>query len=260
MMMRKLGVLGAERRTKILDILRQEGSIKISDLAELFNDINISTLRRDLNGLEKEGLLKKVYGGAILQEERIPELSLLKKKVSFIEQKKRIADRAVQMIENGDTISLDPGTTTMEIARCLKTKQALTVVTNAINIAYELSYCRGITVNLTGGILRNFYSLHGPLAEQSISNMFVSKAFLGTSGLSISKGLTDPCLLSAQIKSSMINSANELIIVTDHSKIGKIEFASVASVEVINKLIVDDGISPEDVKAFEEKGIEVIIC
>ena len=252
-------MLCVQRRAKIIELLQEKGSAATNDLINLFQ-VDGSTIRRDLEKLDKEGIIVKTYGGAVLRRAPTAELSLVEKKTAYAEEKKRIGQVAAELIENGDTIVIDAGSTTVEVAKNLKDKVGLTVVTNALNIARDLSTSKAVTINLTGGTLSGFYSLQGPLAIKTIKDICVNKAIIGTSGISAEKGITEPSLLGAEIKTAMIKSAEEVIIVTDHSKIGKILLASVIPAEGINKLITDDGISSRDKKAFEEKGIEVIVC
>jgi len=253
-------MLGIERRSEIIRLLEEKKAVKVSDLSQLFN-VSETTIRRDLGKLAQQGLLRKTYGGAITEEGSRSWGTLEAGPDPLLEEKRRIGRTVAGLIKDGDTISLQAGSTTLQVARCLARRNNLTVLTNDIDIAQELSKSPGIRVNLSGGILREGTRiLVGPLAEQVISQFHVDKAILGISAISLTEGLTNVDLLDAQIKTAMIKGADEVIVVADHSKLGKVHFAKVAPITTIHKLVMDNGISPEDIKAFEAKGVEVIVC
>ena len=253
-------MLGTERRSEIIRLLEENKVVKVSDLSQMFS-VSEATIRRDLGKLAQQGLLQKTYGGAVVQERGRSWGTSEAGADPFLEAKRRIGKATVELIEDGDTICLQAGSTTLQVARCLTGRNSLTVLTNDIDIAHELSKSPGIRVNLSGGILREGTRiLVGPLAEQAISQFHVDKAILGVSAISLTEGLTNVDLLDAQIKTAMIKGADEVIVVADHSKLGKAHFAKVAPIAAIHKLVMDDGISPEDVEAFEARGVEVIVC
>ena len=253
-------MLGSERRSEIISLLEERRAIKVSDLSQMFG-VSEATIRRDLGKLAQQGLLRKTYGGAIVKDGSRSWGTLEAGPDSFLEAKRRIGRATAELIEDEGTISLDAGSTTLQVAQCLTGRNNLTVLTNDIDIAHELSRSPGVRVNLSGGILREGTRiLVGPLAEQSISQCHVDKAILGVSAISLTEGPTNVDLLDAQIKIAMIKGADEVIVVADHSKLGKAHFARVAPIAAIHKLVMDDGISPEDVEAFESKGVEVIVC
>lgn len=253
-------MLGSERRAEIIGLLEEKKFVKVSDLSQTFN-VSKATIRRDLGKLAQQGLLRKTYGGAVVKEGSRSWGTLEADSDPFLEEKRRIGGAAAELIEDGDTISLQAGSTTLQVARCLTGRNSLTVLTNDIDIAHELSKSPGIRMNLSGGILREGTRiLVGPLAEQSISQFHVDKAILGVSAISLTQGLTNVDLLDAQIKTAMMKGADELIVVADHSKLGQVHFAKVAPITAIDKLVMDDGISPEDIEAFEAQGVEVIVC
>ena len=254
-------MLGSERRLEIIRLLEEKKAVRVSDLSQMFS-VSEATIRRDLGKLAQQGLLRKTYGGAMVKKEEGRSWGTLEAGPDpFLEEKRRIGRATAELIEDGDTICLQAGSTTLEVARCLTGRNSLTVLTNDMDIAHELSKSSGIRVNLSGGILREGTRiLVGPLAEQAISQFHVDKAILGVSAISLTEGLTNVDLLDAQIKTAMIKGADEVIVVADHSKLGKAHFARVAPIAAIHKLVMDDGISPEGVEAFESKGVEVIVC
>jgi len=245
---------------EIIKLLKERKAVKVSDLSRMFN-VSEATIRRDLGKLAQQGLLRKTYGGAVIREEGHSWGPLEAGPDPFLEAKRRIGRAAAKLVKDGDTISLQAGSTTLQVARCLAGRNNLTVLTNDIDIAHELSKSPGIRVNLSGGILREGTRiLVGPLAEQVISQFHVDKAILGISAISLTEGLTNVDLLDAQIKIAMMKGADEVIVVADHSKLGKVHFARVAPITAIDKLVMDDGISPEEIEAFEAQGVEVIVC
>jgi DeoR family fructose operon transcriptional repressor len=253
-------MLGTERRSEIIRLLEENRVVKVSDLSQMFS-VSEATIRRDLGKLARQGLLRKTYGGATVKDGSRSWGTLEAGPDLFLEEKRRIGRAAAELIEDGDTISLQAGSTTLQVAQCLTRRNSLTVLTNDIDIAHELSKSPGIRVNLSGGILREGTRiLVGPLAEQAISQFHVDKAILGVSAISLTEGLTNVDLLDAQIKTAMIRGADEVIVVADHSKLGKVHFAKVAPITAIHKLVMDDGISPDDIEAFEANRVEVIVC
>lgn len=247
-----------ERQEKIKEILRSKKRISVPELSTQFN-VSESTIRRDLHTLEKNGLIQRTHGGAINIDSVRFEPPLSEKEVQFREEKSQIAKQAVQMIREGDTIAFDGGTTTLEIARTLPNMANLTVVTNSVKIIAELANLPDVNVVVTGGNLRRMnMTLVGPISDQTLENLHIDKLFTGTIGLTYEEGLTTTDVIEAKTKRSMIERAKEVIVVADYSKIGKLAFANVASIDVIDKLITNTCVSKNLVRKLQKKGIEVI--
>lgn len=248
------------RREKILQALAKNEEVTISDLSRFFGVSEVS-IRRDLVELESQGLLKRVYGGAISTAKVIHEQSFKEKINRNLEEKKRIAALAVKMIQRGDRIFLDSGTTTVQIARMIKNPQDLTVVTTSLPIAVELGIYSGINLTLTGGIYNPIYqSLVGPLTVENLAQFHVNKAFMGIDGLSISNGLTTISTLEAEISRAILQITEELIVVADHSKIDKVGFVHIAPIGRIHTLITDK--HPDTLsftETLQQRGIKVIL-
>ena len=184
-------MLSEERRQKIRQILMQQKHIVVNDLCNMFG-ISTVSIRNDLLVLEKRGVLTRVHGGAILNESSVTDLALTEKERIRRKEKEKIAKKAEEMIHTGDAIILDSGSTTTFIARFLKFKKGITVITNAVNIAAELAASNNEII-LTGGILREkSFSLVGPLAEDSLCRLTADKLFLGVDGIHFDHGLTTP--------------------------------------------------------------------
>jgi DeoR family transcriptional regulator, aga operon transcriptional repressor len=247
-----------ERRDDIIKILYDQGRVRVDELSDQFS-VTTVTIRNDLDFLEKKGILHRTHGGALLRKNVYEDPTLEEKQQRHIEEKQRIGQKAIEMIKDGDSILLDSGTTTREIARRLGNLENLTVMTNAINIAYELVSKNNINVMITGGTVRSeSYSLVGPDAEAVISNYYFDKLFLGVDGLDLEQGLTTPNPMEAQLNRLMVERAQEVIAVTDSSKLGRHSFSYICGLESISTLITDTNITPEFEKSLLRKDIEVI--
>lgn len=253
-------ILPVERKLAIISYLKEHKAASIGLLAEIFKT-SLNTIRRDLKGLEEEGLIKCVYGGAILNDNSSLDRPLIARRQEAHEEKIRIAYKAVELIKNGDTIILDAGTTTEEIAKVLKEKRLnITVITNALNISQVLIEEPNITVTLCGGILMDkTYSLIGFAAEQFFQGIHADKLFLSAGGVSIEGGLTNPNIFEIPVKKAMIKSAREVILVAHSAKFGRDTLVSFAPLDSVDKLITDNKISPQLRAELEDRGLEVIV-
>lgn len=248
-----------ERKRKILEILEKEQAIKVLDLSAFFQ-VSEATIRRDLQELEEAGLLKRTHGGAVSNQTTSFEPSITEKKDQYYAEKLAIANLAVGLIQEGETVMLNAGSTTLQIALRLKQKKNITVVTNAINIAWELS-TGNIEVILLGGNLRQrTLSLVGPITENTLSGLHVDRFFLATNGLDLKKGLTTPNLNEAQTKKAMLSSAKEVIAVADHSKFGRVAFSHICHFDRVDCLITDRGAPAQVLNALRRQGIKVLVA
>lgn len=236
-------MLPAERKKAILEYVQREKAVKTEDLSKHFN-VHEATIRRDLTALEQENKIMRTHGGVVLNEEEVfSEPNFDVREGSLFEEKKRIGIKAASFIQDGDSIILDSGTTTKQIAEAIKNKKNLTVITNDIHIAALLRHS-AMKVIVTGGILfRENFILNGEVTNHTLGNLNVTKAFIATPALHPEKGLThfDDTLISA--KASMIRAAKEIFVVTDHSKLGKLSLHTFAAMATIDHIITDDNIS-----------------
>jgi len=247
-----------ERKDKILDILRQEGRITVDELVKIFK-VSGATIRRDLDYLERQGLITRAHGGAMSKGRVGLEPDYFEEKERFLEEKKKIAREAAKFIEEGEVIFLEASTTLLQMASFIMDKRGLTVVTNSIEIAQELRRGEGIDLIITGGTLRKrTNSLIGPLADFSLSQIRFDKAFIGISALEPFFGVTAPTLEEAQTKKEIVKAANKVIALSHHSKFGEHNFAFVMPVEKIDILITDSGISSKFREEIERLGVKVI--
>jgi len=247
-----------ERRDKIIQILYDQGKVRVDELSEKFSVTSV-TIRNDLDFLENKGILHRTHGGALMRKNVYEDHTIEEKQKIRSAEKQRIGKRAVEMINDGDSILLDSGTTTLEIARRIHDKENLTIMTNAIPIAVDLTNKKNVNVMLTGGTLRNeSYSLVGPDAEEVIRNYYFDKLFLGVDGIDIELGLTTPNPMEAQLNRLMVERASEVIAVTDSSKFGRQSFSFICELEVISTIITDTKLSEEYEKKLLKQDINVI--
>ena len=258
---RQLALFAEQRQQKVLELLANHQSVRVSELA-LSLQVSEASIRRDLQSMEEAGLLRRTHGGAVGTQTSNFEPSLAEKEDRLKEEKAVIAREAVALIEDGEAIMLDAGSTTLQIARQLRQERSNTntVVTNAVNIARELA-AADLDVTLTGGSLRPLtFSLVGPIAEAALAGLHVDKLFLATNGVDLKHGLTTPNLAEAQVKRAMIASAKEVILVADHSKLGRISFCQFCPLTRIDCLITDAGAPADFLRALEERQIKVLIA
>ena len=248
---------GEERKLIILEYVQQHSRASVQELSQHLQ-VSESTIRRDLKELEDVKLLNRTHGGAISLQGVNFEPTYREKEDKFRREKEAIARKAVELIEEGDTILLDSGTTTFHLAQELKSFSQLTVVTNSLILAEELEGVPGIEVLVTGGSLRReTLALVGPIAEQALDRVRVDKVFIATNGVDLTEGLTTPNLIEAATKIKMIKAAKQVILLADHSKVGKVSFAKFAEVTEIQKCIIDHGVAENTVKEMRKLGIEV---
>lgn len=250
-------MLPLERQKALLQFLKQNHASKVSDLASHFQ-VHEATIRRDLTTLEKKGLIKRTHGGVMLEEEVHSEPSFQEREPVQYEEKERIGRRASELIEDGDNIILDSGTTTLHIAKSIMDKQNLTVITNDINIAATLRFSKSIKVIVTGGVLfPESYMLNGMITDETLSTLNIQKSFIGIPALHYEKGLThfDEYLVPA--KRGMIRAAKRVIVVADHTKLNRISLHSVASTKQIDDLVIGHEIDEADLKRWQNAGIRV---
>ena len=249
------------RRAKILEELETKGQVTVIELSKMFK-ISEVTIRNDLTHLEKQNMLIRARGGAIkMKYYRMGvDPSLSDKQKEFLKEKQRIAKVALKFIEDGDTIVLDSGTTTTEIAKNLEQFKNLTIITNALNIAIILSEYEGFNIFMPGGILRKkSLSLVGVLADENFAKFYCDKLFLGVDGFDTTHGLSTPNSEEAHLNQIMINVAKKVIVVTDSRKFLRRRFAFIGPINNVNVVITDSGISKEDKDRLEKNGVEVII-
>jgi DeoR/GlpR family transcriptional regulator of sugar metabolism len=244
----------------VLDLLEQDGRLTVGDLVERFG-VSSVTVRTDLDALASTGALVRSHGGAVRRLDPVQDYPISFKDTIHHAEKVRIGRVAAQLIRPGQTAILDSGTTALQVARHLKLQglKAVTVVTNALNIANELADAPDLSLIMIGGVLRQLSnSFVGPQAERMLAQFHADHCFLGVDGLDPEYGPTTPDLLEAQLNSLMIQVASEVTIVADSSKLGKRSLSAIGSISSIHRLITDDRVPAEMAEAFRAKGLEVI--
>jgi DeoR/GlpR family transcriptional regulator of sugar metabolism len=254
------GLLAEPRRRKILEWLQEEGSARVRDLSSAF-EVSEATIRQDLERLEADGYISREHGGAYLKTlpRQVETLSL--QHLENMDKKRRIGVRAAALVGDGETIILDAGSTTTEIAHGLQQRRELTVITNALNIALILGAVPGFAVHMPGGQFKApTLSLSGDKSVEYFRDILAGKLFLATAGVSLEAGLTYPSFADLQLKQAMIKAAQRVYLVADSTKINRTSFTRLGTLDVIHSFITDDGIRDEDAREFERRGIELIIA
>jgi DeoR/GlpR family transcriptional regulator of sugar metabolism len=238
-------MMAEERRTQILQIVRSEGRARVNELASRFSSSAV-TIRNDLNELHQRGLVLRSHGGAVLPEKILRESPVYERLKTHAEEKRRIGAAAATLIHDGETIILDSGTTTLEIARQLKNKQGLQVITNGVNIAAELLDAREVQTFIVGGTLRvDSASIIGRSAEEMFEQFSADKVFLSGAGCDPDFGVSGANLDETMVNRAMLRIAREVILVADASKFSKRSMVRIASFSEIDTIISDTGLRTE---------------
>jgi len=256
-------LMRADRSERILEELLRDGEVSVDHLAQSFS-VSRSTIRRNLTELEHLGLLRRNRGGAI------PSIALIydafRHLSSFRDQedraaseKRRIGLMAASLVADGETIAIGAGTTATQVARGIRHRKGITVLTNAINIAMELSHLPEINVCMTGGFLSGgWFALVGDMAQRAAGEIFVDKAFIGLDGIHPDLGLMTDYPEQAAIHRTMLMRARQRIAVADHRKIGAVAASLICDCGSLNYLITDKGTADEEAALFEEKNVTVL--
>lgn len=250
-------MLAAERKRLILEKLQEDRKVVVSELSLLF-DVSEETIRRDLDKLDKEGLCVKSYGGAVLNETGGVEMPFNVRKKKNMDGKRKIAELVSDLISDGDHIFIDPSTTGVAIASCLKPKKRLTVITNSIEVLTELADQPGWDIISTGGTLReNYLALVGARAKESILSFNADKAIMSCKGFDMRKGITDGNELFSEVKQSMLDSSRIHILAVDNSKFDTIAFSQICDFNRVDIVVTDVRPSNQWMEFFAEKNIEI---
>lgn len=255
-------LLTEERRRAILELVNREGRAMISDLSRQFG-VSAVTARGDVDSLCERNLLMRSHGGAMRSDRVVVDSPLEVKATRHHDEKVSIGKRAATLVEPGQTVLLDSGTTTLEVARALIqiSPRGTTVVTNSLSIASELTAASQINVIMIGGLLRHIsQSFVGPQAQKMLSELHVDRFFLGVDGLEPEVGPFTPDVLEAELNAMMIRVAKHTTVVADSSKIGRRSLTLIAPTEQIDQLVTDAGISSKDREALENRGVDVVIA
>ncbi len=251
------------RRERILERLSEGRAAAIEELARELAASPV-TLRRDVRQLQRQGLLRRERGAVMLAESFAFEPFLddpgFREQVRHMAaEKRRIGQAAAAMVQEGETIGIAPGTTAAQLARALKRKRHLTIVTNALNVAMELSRVRGFTVHLTGGYLRgDWFAMVGPRALGFVQSMFTDQFFFGANGVDPERGVTDRHTEEAAVNEAMARQARRRVLLVDHTKFGQVASCVVCPIRDVDVIITDAGAGDELIAPFAALGIEVV--
>lgn len=253
-------MLVEERRRRIVEVVEANGRAMVSELSKQFG-ISPVTIRGDLEALAQAGSITRSHGGALPAAITSVDTPLPVKEIRRLAEKRRIAVAASRLINDGETIILDSGSTTAEIARCIRQRKwkSLTAITNALNIALELNGLAGVRVVMLGGMLRpTSYSLVGQDAEQALARFSADRLFLGVDGLDPQVGVTTPDPQEASLNALMVRVSRETIAVVDASKLGQRSLSVIASIDDLNTIITDTGAAPRMIEALQQHGVQVM--
>jgi len=249
-----------ERHHRILQILEKNPSVRVSDLSSSLG-VSEATARRDLDRMHETGQIRRIHGGAVLAVKSTPEAPVLQRSTDCSEEKRRIGKLASTLVADGDTIFIGSGSTTQEVARNLVGRQNLTVITNALTVVNTLSQEDGISLVVTGGLLRSSeLSFIGHLTEQALRELRPQKVIMGIRAISLDEGLTNDYLPEVSTDRVIIQSAPEVILVADHSKFGQVSTALVAPIAAVNTLVTDSAIDPQVLTGLRELIANILIA
>jgi DeoR/GlpR family transcriptional regulator of sugar metabolism len=254
------GMMAEERRTQILQIVRAEGRARVNELANRFSSSAV-TIRNDLNELHQRGLVLRSHGGAVLPDTILRESPVHERLKTHAEEKRRIGALAATLINDGETIILDSGTTTLEIARQIKNKQGLQVITNGVNIAAELLDAREVQTFIVGGTLRvDSASIVGRSTEEMFEQFSADKLFLSGAGCDPDFGVSGANLEETMVNRAMLRIAREIILVADASKFSKRSMVRIAPFSEIDTVISDAGLREEMQEKVRGLGCNLILA
>jgi DeoR family transcriptional regulator of aga operon len=253
-----------QRAKRILQVLLRHGNAAVDELAAQLG-ASAASVRRDLTRLEQRGLVHRTHGGAKLagQTQYEPfrfDSSFQEREGRFAEEKRRIGFAAAELIREHETVGFTAGTTTTQVARCIRHRSNIHVITNAVNIGMELNTQVALNVTLTGGTMRwaGAFSLTGPTAMDTLSGVFLDKAFIGACGVDVLSGATIIEPDEAAVFRAMVRQAKQVIVVADSSKIAMVSPVLICPVTDIDILVTDSGIAPEALAGFKANGVQVI--
>lgn len=249
-----------QRKDKIIKLISENRMMKAHELAEYFQ-VSMETVRRDLTELEAEGIIRRVHGGAVLNMSHSLEPDFSYREIKNFEEKILIGKKAVSFVEEGDTIIIDLGTTTLEFARFLKGKKNVTVLTNSLKIAIELMDDSGITVIILGGVVRRGEgTTSGYWAEDVVDQFHVEKLFLGVGSMEPEKGIMDYHIEETNLRRHYLKHTKQVIALADYTKFGITALNKVCATEQVDILVTDERADKKMLKQFRERGVTVVLA
>ncbi|PKM50401.1 MAG: DeoR/GlpR transcriptional regulator [Firmicutes bacterium HGW-Firmicutes-7] len=252
-------MLPLERKQEIVKLIINNKSIKVNEMSSLFN-VTEETIRRDLEKLEKENILKRTYGGAVVIETPGEDLSFFERVREHMDEKKKLAKYVAEFIKDGDTIMLDSSTTALEVGKTIQDDRQVTIITNSLNACLELSANSHLKIISIGGILntRNM-SFEGPAAVKNLNNYYADKVIFSCKGVDFERGIMESSEYVAEIKQGMIQSAKQVILVVDQSKFDKTSLVRIDDFCKVDVLITNLKIDERWMSQLEKYDIQVIV-
>jgi len=249
-----------ERQKQILSLLSKQGRLSINEVVQQFS-ISIATARRDLKSLASQGKVQRVHGGVIAVEQAPPELPILERESEQADEKARIGLSAASLVADKETVFLGSGTTVLEVARHLRNRKNLTVITNSLPVLNALAGAEGITVISLGGMLRDSeMSFIGHITEQALTEVRADKVIMGTRGLSLEHGLTNDYLQETLTDRAILKIGREVILVADHTKVNRVATALLAPLDSMQIFVTDSKADKKFIQVLKKKGIQVIVA
>lgn len=249
-----------ERQKQILSLLSKQGRLSINEIVEQFS-ISVATARRDLESLASQGKAQRVHGGVIAVEQAPPELPILERENEQADEKARIGLSAANLVADKETVFLGSGTTVLEVARNLRNRKNLTVITNSLPVLNALAGAEGITVISLGGMLRDSeMSFIGHITEQALTEVRADKVIMGTRGLSLEHGLTNDYLQETLTDRAILKIGREVILVADHTKVNRVATALLAPLDSMQTFVTDSKADKKFIQALKKQGIQVIVA
>jgi DeoR family transcriptional regulator, aga operon transcriptional repressor len=253
-------VSNIERQQQILQLLERAKRISVATICEQFQ-VSEATARRDLDTLVESGKIQRVHGGAIPLEKAPPELPLLDRGQEEADAKLDIARAAAQLVNDDETVFLGSGTTVLEVARNLRSRNNLTVITNSLPVVNAFAELENISVICLGGMLRNSeLSFIGHITEQALAEVRADKVFIGARAISLEHGLTHSYLPETLTDRAILNAGREVIVVADHTKFGRVAHSLLAPIDKIQTIVTDTGTPADFIEDLREHGLQVIVA
>lgn len=248
-----------ERQKQILSLLARQGRLSVAEIVKQFS-ISEATARRDLESLASQGKAQRVHGGVLAVEQAPPELPILERESEQREEKARIGRAVASLVADKDTVFLGSGTTVLEVARYLRDRKNLTVLTNSLPVLNILAGIKSITIISLGGMLRESeLSFIGHITEQSLNEIRVDKVIMGTHGLSLEHGLTNDYLQETLTDRAILKIGREVIIVADHTKVNRVSTVLLAPLNTMHTFVTDAKADKKFIQVLKKQGIQVIV-
>ena len=249
-----------ERQNQILSLLTRQQRLSVAEIVEQFA-ISEATARRDLESLASQGKARRVHGGVMAVEQAPPELPILERESEQLDEKIRIARATAGLVSDKETVFLGSGSTVLEVARHLRNRHNLTVITNSLSVLNTLVGIKGITVISLGGMLRDSeLSFIGHITEQALAEVRADKVIMGTRGVSLEHGLTNDYLQETLTDRAILKIGRTVIIVADHTKVNRVATALLAPLDSVQTFVTDAKADKKFIQALKKNGIQVIIA